>query len=113
MAAVVTTEKPGNTYLSAWTLTTADPTGDAISIPGARDRSVTVEGTFGGATATIEGSNDGATWVTAHNEAGSLIAVTAQNGHAIAENYLHFRAKLSAVGAGATLNIKLLSGARL
>lgn len=113
MAAVVTTEKPGSTYLSAWTLTTADPTGDSISIPGARDRAFTVEGTFGGATAIIEGSNDGTVWVTAHNEAGTLISVTAQAGHAVAENYLHFRARLSVVGAGATLNVKLLSGARL
>ena len=43
-------------------LTTADPDGNPISQVEYADRCVTLTGTFGGATAKFQGSNDGTNW---------------------------------------------------
>ena len=110
MAAVANTETVGFTHLHVWALTTADPTGDSVSFPGARDRTVHAYGTWGGATAVVEGSMDGTNWFTLHDESGVALSFTADNGHAIVENPVHMRCRLSVVGAGATVNVKILSG---
>ena len=110
MAAVANTETAGFTHLHVWALTTADPTGDSVSFPGARDRAVHAYGTWGGATMAIQGSMDGTNWFTLHDESGVALTFTADGGHAIQENTLHLRAALTAVGVGATVNVKILSG---
>lgn len=110
MAAVTTTEQPGFSRQSVWVLTTADPNGDAISMPGARDRSVQVLGTFGGATLTVQGSYDGTTWASLHDESGVALTFTAAGAHAIVENLLHIRCALTTVGVGATITAAILSG---
>lgn len=110
MAAVTITPSPGFSSLAVWALTTADPTGDSISIPGARDRSIQVFGTFGGATLTVQGSNDGTNWNTLHDETGAALTFTATGAHAIVENFLFIRCALTAVGTGAAITASILSG---
>lgn len=110
MAAVVTTERPGFCIEHLWTLTTADPNGDSVSTPGARDRSIQVFGTFGGATLTVQGSSDGTNWSTLHDESGVALTFTAEAAHAIVENLLHLRVALTAVGVGATITVYVLCG---
>lgn len=110
MAAVTRTDEPGRSYLHHWSLTTADPTGDAISVPGASDRCFQAFGTWGGATLVLEGSLDGGTtWFTLSDPQGSAISETANAGKAIAENPLSIRPRLSAVGVGASVDVYLLS----
>lgn len=103
--------KPGGTHLHVWTLTTADPTGDAIEFPGAADRTVQfVSSAWGSATAVLEGSLDsGVTWFGLSDPQGTAISKTADGGEAVLENTLQVRAKLSAVGVGATVKAYLLS----
>ena len=108
------TPKEGFTSLATWALTTASPNVDTdrgfISIPGARDRSVIVSGTFGGATVAIVGSNDGTNWAPLHDESGVALTFTALGAHAIVENFLYISAGLSVAGTGATITASILSG---
>jgi|SRR5688572_12416791 len=111
-AVTITDDLPGNTFMAAWTLTTADATGEAIEIPGAADRTVQFEGTWGGATAQLEGSNDNSVWVALTNPAtGTAISATtdATGMSAVMENPRYIRAKLTTAGAGATVRAKLFS----
>lgn len=107
-------EKPGFTRLATWELTTANPNVDTdrgyISLPGARDRSVQVAGTFGGATVAVVGSNDGTNWAPLHDESGVALTFTAAGAHAIVENMLYIACGLSAVGVGAAISAYVLSG---
>ncbi len=47
----------GVVVLVEWVLTTADPTGDAFTLPRSAERSVDLKGTFAGGRVDIEGSN--------------------------------------------------------
>ena len=110
----VRTPTPGNTFHVIWeTLTENDEVGHPTSIPGASDRSVHVLGTIGGATVLIEGSNlisplvDG-DWFTLHDENGDLLSFTSIDiGHAISENTLHLRPRLTG-GAGTDVDVIML-----
>ncbi len=108
------TPTPGNTFHVIWeTLTETDDVGHPTSIPGASDRSIQVKGTVGGATVLIEGSNvlaptvDG-DWFTLHDENGDLLSFTAVDiGHAVSENTLHVRPRLTG-GAGTDVDVLML-----
>lgn len=108
MATFTRTDTPGNTYLYEWVLTTADATGVAISVPGASDKSIQFDGTWGGATAVMEGSNDNATFLPLTDPQGNAISKTADALEAIIENTLWVRPRLSSVGIGATISVRLL-----
>jgi hypothetical protein len=112
MASFTRSEVPGGCTLHTWTLTTADPTGDAIELPGASDRSVDfVSAAWGGSTVVLEGSNEGTTFGGLQNAAsGSAISATAAGAiQAVVENSRYIRPRLSVVGVGATVNVYLLS----
>lgn len=59
-----------------WALGIAD-TGNPVTLTNHADRSVQVEGTFGGATVTVQGSNDGQNWETLRDPLGNLLTFTA------------------------------------
>lgn len=102
----------GNTYMHTWVLTTADHTGVAIELPGAADRTVQFTGTWGSATGGLEGSNDGSTFAPLTNPStGSAIAPTtdATGISAVMENPRYIRPRLTAVGSGATVTVRLFS----
>lgn len=93
------------------TLTNADATSDAVPGGGAEnDKTVSVGGTFGGATVTIQGTLDpgvSPTWFTAHDPEGNPLAFAAADMQAIRENVVSLRAVLTG-GAGSTLVVHLL-----
>lgn len=105
----------GSLYVATWTLTTADPTGTAVEIPEWIDRTWQVgisTDTFGGATCTIQGcnTNTDADFVGLSNAAGATAATFAALGvKTIIEGTRYMRPKLTAVGAGATINVILLA----
>jgi hypothetical protein len=112
-----TTEEPGNTYRTTWTLTTAQGTGEYLKRPGASDRSVQVFGTFGGATCILEGSNDprvetapgSAVWSPLTDASTTAISFTSAGIEAVNENPLYIRPRLSVAGTGASITISLVS----
>jgi len=87
------TQCAGNSYLHAWeTLTEANNVGEAISLPGASDRSYRIAGSFGSATVVLQGSYDGTNYFTLHDAVdGASISVTAAANGVIAENVLWIR----------------------
>ncbi len=115
MASAIRTSEYGRTTRHTWTLTTADGTGDAISIPGAADRTVQFLGTFGSATVLMEGSlvddpsADDTDWFTLTDGQGTAISFTAKGGEFVAENTLWLRPRLSVAGSGAAITVRLLS----
>lgn len=113
MASFTRTEKPGGTQLFTWTLTTADPTGDPVEIPGAADKTVQFVGgaSWGGATAALQGSNDAATYsAVAGAASGSAITATTDANLACAvENPLLIRPKLTTEGTDAVVVCYLLA----
>lgn len=93
-----------------WALTTADPTGDPIDGRYAEwaDRTAYFLGTWGGATAIIEGG-DGTTYVPLVDPQGTAISKTADGIELITEVPEFARPRLSAVGAGATITCTVIA----
>lgn len=110
----IKTPTAGATHHIIWeTMTETNNVGAARSIPGASDVSVEIIGTIGGATLLIEGSNvlspsvDG-DWVTLHDENGDLLSFTIVDiGHALSENMLHIRPRLTG-GSGTDVDVLML-----
>ena len=94
--------------LVTWPLTTADATGDAVAWAEWADRSVTFTGTWGGATAALEGSNDGTNWVPLADPQGGAISKSANAIEAVLELTRFVRAKLTTAGSGAVISATLL-----
>lgn len=59
-----------------WAGLLADDDGDVVDGADYADRSVQIDGTFGGATVEIQGSNDGTNWYVLTDPQGNLIAKT-------------------------------------
>lgn len=108
----VVTEKYGQTYRTFWeAVTTANHTGVAVEQPGVTKRTVHAFGTWGGATLSIEGSMDGANFAILKNQAGNAVSLTADGVMDVYSNALYIRARLTVVGAGADVDVYLLSRA--
>lgn len=111
MAAVtITGSKPvsgaGDSATFTWTLTTADPTGDAVTgYEDYADMTVQVRGTFGGATVVLEGTLDGTNYETLADPQGTAISKTSAALEAVLEAVPKFRPRLSVTGAGATIEV--------
>jgi len=100
----------GSLYQSTWALVTATADGVPFECPEWADRTVHVSGTFGGATCTIQGSNDNSNWFSLHQaHDGSVAAFTAAGMCAILENPRYIRPNLTVAGVGATVNVILLA----
>lgn len=109
MAAVDTVIVNWNSTITAlWTLANAD-TGNAAIMNRFADRTVAVTGTFGGATVTVEGSNDKVNWFTLNDNAGAALTFTAAGMKLILENPVYVRAK-TAGGAGTAVSV-IIAGA--
>ena len=103
-------DQDGSTKKVTWTLTTADHTGTAVKLPEWADRTIQFGGTWGGATAIVEGSQDNVLFGGLSNAAGgAAISKTADAGPvSIIELPIYMRPRLSVVGAGATVTATLL-----
>lgn len=92
----------------SWSLTTANADGAPIEWIEWSGRCFTATGTWGGATLTIQGSNDGTNWVTLNNAAtGTGATLTADGVLQIIELPRYVRPNLTVVGAGATVTVML------
>ncbi len=114
MAVPTKTEHSGRTVVHDWSLTTADATGDAISVPGSSDRTVQfIADTAGSATCILEGSLDAdpdtGTFTTLTDGQGNAISGTSTIIEMVAENVLFVRPRLSTVGSGALWSVRLFS----
>lgn len=99
----------GDYAIITWDLTTADHTGDSIAYPDYADRTAQfISSSWGAATASIEGSLDGGTtWFILTDPQGNVISKTANGGEAVTEAVPLIRARLTVVGAGAIVTVKL------
>ena len=81
MATISSTFVPTTTLSTTtvkWTGMTTGDVGAGVAYSDYRDRTVQILGTFGGATVTIEGSNDGGTtWATLTDQGGNNLTFTA------------------------------------
>ena len=99
--------KPGHGTQITWTpLTNTNQNGQALAGPGSSDKSVHAFGAFGGATITMQGSNEDSptNWATLHDTAGNDLTFTALGTEAISENMLWIRPLLSG-GAASSVTV--------
>jgi hypothetical protein len=107
---VTTTAHPGTTYLHEWASLANGEAGDAVSFPGAADRTVQVSGTFGaGGTVVIEGSNDNSVWTTLTDLGDNDLSFTAAAIEVIAEAPLYVRANVTAGDGTTDLKVNILA----
>lgn len=105
---VTRTDQAGGAYLHKWSFT-ADGDGDAISMPGAPDRTFQAVGTFGSGTLRWQGSLDGGTtWFSLHDPSVTTIGLTSAGGGVLLENPLLIRPSLSG-STNPTIDAYLLS----
>lgn len=98
----------GSVVMASWDLTTANADGSPIQYVEWADRTWQAVGTWGGATLTFQGSNDGTNWFGLTNAAGGAAATLSANGGlATVELPLYVRPNLTTPGAGATVTVKL------
>lgn len=94
-----------------WTLTTAAGDGAWVKFNEFRDRCISFQGTFGGATVVLRGSNDGGTTqFTLNDPLGTDISTAAAAMFQVMESPELVRAQLTAVGVGATITAILVAG---
>jgi len=101
-------ERDGSVVLWTWALATANVDGFPLEWSEWADRTFTASGTWGGATLSIEGSNDGTNFFTLSNAAGGTAATfTADGCKTIIETPRWARPKLTTAGSGATVTVTL------
>lgn len=100
----------GQTLKFVWTLTTANADGAPIDSKYSEhsDRTVYFLGTWGGATAALQGG-DGSTWLPLTDPQGNAISKTADGIEMVTEIPETTRPALTAVGAGATIVCTLIA----
>ena len=81
----------GDARLFTWEGLTTGDVGTSLTYSGFRDRTVQVVGTFGGATAVLEGSNDGENWKTLTDPQGNPLSFNAAGLETVMEAPLFMR----------------------
>ena len=103
-----------NVQVIAWPLTTANTDGSPFSYVQYADLCWQAAGTWGGATLTIQGSNDGTNWFSLSNAAaGTAATFTADGGKQTIERPLYVRPNLTTPGTGATVTVTLIARANI
>jgi len=91
-----------------WAITTAVPDGLPLNKPSYMQMTWTAQGTWGGATLALQGSNDGANWFPLTKFASTTAATFTADGMVTTnESPLFVRPNFTAVGAGAAVNVVL------
>jgi len=92
-----------------WTpLTSSDLDGEPLGMSDFQDRTVQVLGTFGGATVTIQGSNDdGTTWATLTDPLGNNLAFSSAGMKQVTELPQLIRPLVSGAGGTTSLSVYL------
>lgn len=95
-------------YLATWTAMGNADTGTSVPISSASDRSVQVEGTFGGATVTIQGSNDGTNYQTLTDPQGNALTWTSANRLEQIEEITRYVRAITSGGTGTSVTVTML-----
>lgn len=104
---VITTFPERGIVKSEWLALGDAENGLSSSIARWADKTVTAQGTFGGATITIQVSNnDGTTWHTAQDMVGAALTFTAAGAKVMASNCLLMRA-ITTGGTGTTVSVQV------
>ena len=82
--------------------------GEPVSLPGFADRSVQVEGTFGGSSTAIQGSNDGTNYRALNDITKTAIAITAAGVEQVLEITKYIRPVVTG-GAGSGITVTLIA----
>ncbi len=94
--------------LPTWALSTANPDGLPLNKPSFMQMTWTAQGAWGGATLTLQGSNDGSNWFALTKFASSTAAAFTADGIVMTnEAPLFVRPNLTSVGSGAAINVVL------
>ena len=94
----------GSVVLFTWALTSTNTDGAPVQMPEWADVTWTFSGTWGGATAAVEGGNDGSAFMALSNAAGGTAATASANKcMTIIERPLHVRPNLTTAGSGAAI----------
>lgn len=97
--------------VTTWAPLQADDDGEPVRLAVYSDRSVQVSGTFGGASVTIGGSNDGETYHALTDAQGNVLTLTSGVLKAVIELPIFLKPKV--FGGDGTTNLKVvLSGRR-
>ena len=88
---------------ATWTMGGAD-TGVPVALTDWYDRSIQISGTFGAATVTIQGSNDGTNWSTLRDPASVALTFTTADIKQLLELSIYLRV-ITTGGTGTTLSV--------
>lgn len=92
--------------LVTWALTSTNTDGSPMEFVEWADRTWQAVGTWGGATLTFQGSNDGANWFSLTNAAGGAAATLSANGGLATIGLPRYvRPSLTTPGVGATVTV--------
>ena len=103
----LTANLPGKSVMHTWVLTTADHTGAGMEHPGGSDRTITASGTWGGATAAIQGG-DAVTYISLTDPQGNAISKTSDAIEVVTEIPEFTRPNLTTAGSGATITCTMI-----
>lgn len=102
--------RDSTTKLFTWALTSSNTDGLMMAYNEFADRCWSATGTWGGATLTLQGSNDGTNWWSMSNAAGgSAATATTDKGIQTIETPRYARPNLTTAGAGASVTVILLA----
>lgn len=97
----------GSCFKVQWTPVTENDTCAVVSLPEYADRSIQVEGTFGGASVAVNGSNDGTNFRALKDPSSTAIAITVAGIKAVLENTIYTQPSPSG-GTGQSLTVTML-----
>jgi len=105
-----TTAPSGNDRctVAAWANLAQNDIGAAIGNSQYADRSFQVAGTFGGASVSIEGTNDGANWATLTDPQGNALTFTSAKIEMVSEATLRIRPKVTGGDGTTSLTVSAL-----
>lgn len=97
-------------YAAGWAAMANGDDGTPFENPGAPDRSVQVQGTFGvGGTVVLEGSNDGTNYHTLRDPLGNNLSFTAAGLKAVMEAVRYVRPRVTAGDGTTSITVTLLA----
>ena len=102
-------ETSSDVAVTTWAAMAADDDGEPVRLAVYSDRTVQVAGTFGGASVTIGGSNDGETYHALHDTSGAAMTLTEGKLQQIVELPIYIKPRVFG-GDGTTLLKVVMSG---
>lgn len=103
----VSAKTDGSAILAVWAATTEADTFVAVKMPEYSSRSISIQGTFGGATVVVNGSIDGTNFTGLTNPAGSAISKTSAAVVGVFESVVYYQPSASG-GTGQSLTVSML-----